>query len=239
MPAPPAPPAAPPAPPQTSSEKLADGVYRITGGYVAVAVEFSDHILIFEAAGQNETRAQVVMAEAKRVIPGKPIRYAVTSHHHFDHTSGLPAVVAEGATIVTHEINKEFFERALGAPRTLRPDAIATSGKKAMIEGVGDKRVFEDSAHTVELHHIQGLPHAEDMLVMYLPKEKIVVFADMYNVPPANDPVPIPQVVGTVVMMDNLARLGLDFDTLVSVHAPNPDVPITRASVLASLGRSE
>jgi glyoxylase-like metal-dependent hydrolase (beta-lactamase superfamily II) len=237
--APPAAATTPPAAPQVQSQQLADGVYRITGGYVAVAVEFSDHILIFEAAGQNENRAQAVMAEAKRVIPGKPIRYAVLSHHHFDHTSGLPAVVAEGATIVTHEINKEFFERALGAPRTLRPDAMALSGKQAVIEGVGAKRVFADALHTLELHHIQGLPHAEDMLVMYLPKEKIVVFADMYNVPPATDPVPNPPVIGTVVMMDNLARLGLDFDTLVSVHAPNPDVPITKASVLASLGRSE
>jgi glyoxylase-like metal-dependent hydrolase (beta-lactamase superfamily II) len=239
LPAPAAPPAAPPAPPQAQAEKLADGVYRITGGYVAVAVEFSDHILIFEAAGQNETRAQAVIAEAKRVIPNKPIRYAVLSHSHFDHTSGLPAVVAEGSTIVTHEMNKEFFERALAAPRTLRPDAIALSGKQAVIEGVGEKRVFADAMHTAELYHIQGLPHAEDMLVMYLPKEKLVVYADMYNVPPANDPVPNPAVVGTVVMMDNLARLGLDFDTLVSVHAPNPDVPITKASVLASLGRTE
>jgi hypothetical protein len=63
---------------------------------------------------------------------------------------------------------------------------------------------------------MQGLPHAEDMLVMYLPKEKIVAFADMYNVPPANNPVPNPPVISTVVLMDNLARLGLDFDTLVS-----------------------
>lgn len=242
-----APPAAPPAAPQTATpatppavaEQLAEGVYRILGGYVAVAVEFSDHILLFEAAGQNETRAQAVMAEAKRVIPGKPIRYAVLSHHHFDHTSGLPAVVAEGATIVVHEMDKEFFERALGAPRTLKPDAIALSGKTAVIEGVGEKRVFADALHTAELYHIQGLPHAEDMLVMYLPKEKIVVYADMYNVPAASNPVPNPPVIGTVVMMDNLARLQLDFDTLVSVHAPNPDVPITKASVLASLGRSE
>jgi len=237
--APAAAPPPPPAPPVAKAEKLADGVYRITGGYVAVAVEFSDHILLFEAAGQNEARALAVMAEAKRVIPNKPIRYAVLSHHHFDHTSGLPAVVAEGATIVVHEMDKEFFEKALGAPRTLKPDAIALSGKKAVIEGVGEKRVFKDAQHSAELYHIQGLPHAEDMLVMYLPKEKIVVFADMYNVPPANDPVPNPPVIGTIVMMDNLARLQLDFDTLVSVHAPTPDLPITKASVLASLGRSK
>ena len=232
-------PAAPSPAPAAKAEKLAAGVYRITGGYVAVAVEFSDHILLFEAASQSEARAQAVMAEAKRVIPNKPIRYAVLSHHHFDHTSGLPAVVAEGATIVVHEMDKEFFERALGTPRTLKPDAITSSGKQAVIEGVGEKRVFKDALHTAELYHIQGLPHAEDMLVMYLPKEKIVVYADMYNVPAANEPVPNPPVVGTVVMMDNLARLQLDFDTLVSIHAPNPDLPITKASVLASLGRSK
>ena len=64
-------------------------------------MEFADHILLFEPGPQNEARAQAVIAEAKRVIPNKPIRYGVISHHHFDHTSGLPAVVAEGITIVT------------------------------------------------------------------------------------------------------------------------------------------
>jgi glyoxylase-like metal-dependent hydrolase (beta-lactamase superfamily II) len=232
-------PAAAPTPPATKSEKLAAGVYRITGGYVAVAVEFSDHILLFEAAAQNEAHAQAVMAEAKRVIPNKPIRYAVSSHHHFDHTSGMAAIVAAGATVVVHEMDKEFFERALGAPRTLKPDAIATSGKKAVIEGVGEKRVFTDALHTAELYHIQGLPHAEDMLVMYLPKEKIVVTADMYVAPAANAVVADPPPISMVVMMDNFARLQLDFESMISIHAATPDVPITKAAVLASLGRSQ
>jgi glyoxylase-like metal-dependent hydrolase (beta-lactamase superfamily II) len=234
-----APPATPAAPPATRAEKLANGVYRITGGYVAVAVEFSDHILLFEAAGQSEARAQAVMAEAKRVIPNKPIRYAVLSHHHFDHTSGIAAVVAEGSTLVMHESDKDFFERALGAPRTLKPDAIATSGKKPVIEGVGEKRVFQDAMRTAELLHIQGLPHAEDMLVLWLPKEKIVVTADLYTAPAPNAPVANPPQISAVVMMANFDRLGLDFDTMVSVHAPTPDVPITRASVLAALGRTK
>lgn len=233
----PAAPGAPPAPPAAKAEKLADGVYRITGGYVAVAVEFSDHILLFEAAGQNEARAQAVMAEAKRVIPDKPIRYAVLSHSHFDHTSGIAAVVAEGSTLVMHEGDKAFFERALAAPRTLKSDAIAMSGKKAVIEGVGEKRVFQDAMHTAELHHIQGLPHAEDMLVLWLPKEKIVVTADLFTAPAANAPVANPPAISAVVMMANFDRLGLDFETMVTVHAPNPDAPITRAVVLATLGQ--
>jgi glyoxylase-like metal-dependent hydrolase (beta-lactamase superfamily II) len=227
----------PPPAPAVASEKLADGVFRITGGYVALAVEFADHILIFEPGGQNEARAQAIMGEARRVIPNKPIRYGIVSHHHFDHTSGLPAVVAEGVTIVTHETNRAFFTRALSAPRTLAPDALAKSGKKLVIETVGDKRVFQDATRTVELHLVRGLPHADGMLIAYLPKEKIVAFADMFNLPPAATPVPNPPVVGTMVMVENLDRLGLAYDSVISVHAPNPDRPISRADVLASLGR--
>jgi glyoxylase-like metal-dependent hydrolase (beta-lactamase superfamily II) len=202
---------------------------------VALAVEFDDHIFMFEPAGQNEMRSQQVMAEAKRVIPNKPIRYGVLSHHHFDHTSGLPAVVAEGVTIVTHEVNKEFFENALAEPRTLAPDAMSQSGKRAVIETVGDMRVFTDGTRTVEVHNIKGLPHADGMLVAYLPDLGIVAYADMFNLPPATNPVPSPPVVGTMIMADNLERLGLDWTRLISVHPPTPDRPITREDVLDSL----
>ncbi len=219
------------------AERLADGVYRITGGYVALAVEFNDHILLFEPAGQNEERSAALMAAAKEAIPGKPIRYAVLSHHHFDHTGGLPAVVAEGAIIVTHDVNVKFFERALNAPRTLAPDAITRSGRRPIIEGMGDFRLFTDGIQTVEIHHIQGLPHADGMLVAYVPAHGIVAYADMFNLPPANDPVPDPPVVGTMVFADNMERLNLNWQTLISVHAPNPDRPITREDVLRSLGR--
>src|SRR5262245_17769093 len=123
---------APPAPPAAASERLANGVYRITGGYVALAVEFNDHILIFEPAGQNEARSQAIIAEAKRVIPNKPIRYGVLSHHHFDHTSGIAAVVAEGITIVTGEPTKEFFENALSGRPLHDRDSESTAAKKTI-----------------------------------------------------------------------------------------------------------
>jgi glyoxylase-like metal-dependent hydrolase (beta-lactamase superfamily II) len=233
-------PGAPALGPQTaSSEKLADGVFRITGGYVSMAIEMKDHVILFEGGPQNEARAQAIIAEARRVIPNKPVRYSILTHHHFDHSSGLPAVVAEGITIVTHENNKAFLTRALTAPRTLSPDSMSKSGKKPVIETVAEKRVFTDGTRNVEVYHIQGLPHAEGMLVVYLPKERILGFADMFNAPPANDPVPNPPVVGTQVFMANVVdRLKLDFDTVVSVHAPNPDRNYSRAEILKSLGRN-
>jgi len=229
---------APPAAAGPTSEKLAEGVYRINGAYNSLAVEFADYILLFEPGPQNEARAQAVIAEAKRVIPNKPIRYGVISHHHFDHTSGLPAAVAEGITIVTPEVNRDFLMTALSAPRTLAPDSMSKSGKKPVIEGFkGDKRVFQDATRTFEVHVIQGLPHADGIVIGYLPKEKILVYADMFNLPPPNDPVPNPPVVGTMVFLDNIERLHLDPDRVMSIHSLNPDRLTTVAEMKASLGR--
>ena len=86
-------------------------MYRITGGYVALVVEFADHIVVVEGP-EGDERARAIMAEARRVIPGKPIKYVVNTHHHFDHASGLPAFAAERVTIVTHENNRTLFNRA-------------------------------------------------------------------------------------------------------------------------------
>src|SRR5262249_8722684 len=183
-------------------------------------------------------RSQAIIAEAKKVIPNKPIRYGVISHHHFDHTSGLPAVVAEGITIVTPEVNRDFLMNSLSAPRTLAPDSLSKSGKKPVVEGFkGDKRVFQDATRTFEVHVIKGLPHADGLVIGYLPKEKILVYADMFNLPPPNDPVPNPPVVGTMVFVDNIERLQLAPERVMSVHNLNPDRLTTVAEIRASLGR--
>ncbi len=222
----------------STSEKLADGVYRISGAYNALAVEFADHVVLFEPGPQNEARAQAIIAETKRVIPNKPIRFGVISHHHFDHTSGLAAVAAEGITIVTPEVNKAFLERALGGPRTLAPDSLAKSGRKPVIEGfTGDRRVFQDATRTLEVHVIQGLPHADGLVVGYLPKERLLVFADMFNLPPPSNPVPDPPVVSTMVFLENIERLKLDVDRIMSVHSLNPDRLTSVADIRASLGK--
>jgi glyoxylase-like metal-dependent hydrolase (beta-lactamase superfamily II) len=231
-------PGGPGAPAGPTSEKLADGVFRINGAYNALAVEFADHTVLFEPGPQNDARAQAIIAETKRVIPNKPIRYGIISHHHFDHTSGLPAVVAEGITIVTPEVNRAFLMTALSAPRTLAPDSLSKSGRKPVVEGfTGDKRVFQDGTRTLEVHVIKGLPHADGLVVGYLPKEKILVYADMFNLPPADAPVPDPPVRGTMVFADNIERLKLDVDRIMSVHSLNPDRLTSVADIKASLGR--
>jgi glyoxylase-like metal-dependent hydrolase (beta-lactamase superfamily II) len=116
---------------RVNAQQVVDGVWYLTGGtHHSVVVEMQDYVVAVEGP-QNDERATAVIAEVKRLVPNKPIKYVVNSHHHFDHSGGLGAFVAEGATIITHGTNKSFFEQAFAAPRTVNRDKLAQSGKKA------------------------------------------------------------------------------------------------------------
>jgi glyoxylase-like metal-dependent hydrolase (beta-lactamase superfamily II) len=220
-------------------EKLAEGVWRITGAYNALAVEFSDHVVLFEPGPQSDARAMEIITTTRKVIPNKPIRFGVISHHHLDHTGGLRTVAAEGITIVTPQVNQAYLTQSLTAPRTLlEPDALVKSGRKPQVEGfTGDRRVFQDATRTLEIHVIKGLPHADGLVVAYLPKERILAYADMFNLPPADNPVPDPPVVGTQVFAANIERLNLQPERILSIHNLNPNRLATLDDIYNSLGR--
>jgi glyoxylase-like metal-dependent hydrolase (beta-lactamase superfamily II) len=228
-------PATPPPAPPVETQKLGDGVFRITGNYAALAIDMGDHVVVLEGGG-SEARGLAVISAAKQAIPGKPIRYVVNSHAHFDHASGLAPFVAEGATILTHQNNAEFLQRALSAPRTLVGDTLAKSGRKPTVEGVGDRRTLKSANRTIDLYNVRGLEHSDGMLIAYLPNEKILQTAD-FGIP---NPGAAPATVNPslVKLVENLDRLKLDFNAYIAVHPPNPDRPLTRADLLGAVGRS-
>ena len=220
------PPPAPVAPqlPPAASEKMADGVYRITGGYVSMAVEFKDYVVVLEG-GQSEARGLAVIAETKRLFPTKKIKYVVVTHPHFDHVSGLAPFMAEGITVLCDDNTKYFIEAAFGTPRTLVGDTFARSKKKPKVEGVVEKMILDDGTQRLELHHVDGLEHSDSMLIAYVAKPKILLTADFRL--PTDQPDP-----SLVTLREDLDRLHLDVDRVVMVHAPNPDRPVTMADLL-------
>src|SRR5499427_4267704 len=209
-----------------TSEKLGDGLYRLTtgtGSYDSVIVEFKDYIMMLEA-GQSQARALAYVAETKKLIPNKPIRYVMNTHPHSDHTGGLPVLVAEGATIITQKNNEVFLERALNTPRTLLDDTLAKNPKKAEIEAVEDKKVYTDGTRTVEIYHVAPVPHSNGLMIAYIPKEKVLFQGDFSLTPgqPANDHVK--------ALAPILDKLGLDYDRYINVHTS--DAPQTRADFM-------
>jgi glyoxylase-like metal-dependent hydrolase (beta-lactamase superfamily II) len=213
-------------------EKLGDGLTRLTtgpGSYDSLLVEFRDYVMMLEA-GQPEARSLAYIAETKKLYPNKPLRYVWNSHPHSDHTGGLPALVAEGVTIITQENNKDFFEKALNTPRTLLNDSLAKSPKKVRIETIGTKKVYSDGTRTVEFHHIYPSPHSNGLTVAFIPKEKILFQAD-YTLPAAgqqpNDHIR--------ALQPAIEKLNLDFETYMSVHRGN--TPQTKADLWKAVGK--
>jgi glyoxylase-like metal-dependent hydrolase (beta-lactamase superfamily II) len=216
-----------------TAERLADGVYRLTtgpGSYDSLIVEFDDYIMMLEA-GQSQARALAYVAEAKRLIPGKPIRYVMNTHPHSDHTGGLPVLVAEGATIITQAHNVEFFERAFSTPRTLLDDTLSRNPRPVSIDAVGEMKAYSDGRRSVEMYHIWPTPHSNGLLVAYLPNEKILFQGD-FSLPapgePGNDHVQ--------ALVPALEKLGVtDFDRYINVHASAE--PQSKAELFRAVGR--
>jgi glyoxylase-like metal-dependent hydrolase (beta-lactamase superfamily II) len=209
-----------PPPVTATAEPLAPGVYYVKGGtHHSVAIDQRDHIVIVEAP-LNEARSEVVIAKVKETIPNKPIRYVINTHHHFDHSGGLRTYVDEGATIVTHQMNQPYYEKAWAAPRTLNPDRLAKSQKATAFETFTDKRVLTDGKRAIEVHHLAGNGHNDAFLMVYLPAEKIAIEVDAYAPPAANAPPPAAPNPFAVNLNDNIQKLKLDVRQIAALHGP-------------------
>jgi glyoxylase-like metal-dependent hydrolase (beta-lactamase superfamily II) len=211
----------PPQPPATSvkSQEVAEGVFWLTGGtHHSLAIAMRDHIIVVDTPN-GEARASAVLAKAKELIPGKPIRYVVAMHHHWDHIGGIRTAIDEGATIVTHETNRAFLERTAIAPHTIRPDRLATSKRPLKIQTVAADGTLTDGSRTVKLYTMTGFDHTTDMLMVYLPREKVLAEADAYTAPEISSTSLIAlKVPYAAALYDNVQRLNLDVQMIVPFH---------------------
>ena len=231
-----APPAVAPA--MVTVEPVGKGLWYLTGqSHHSVLVEFADHLVLIETP-QHEVRSAAVIAKAKELVPNKPIKYVINTHHHFDHSGGIRTAIAEGATIITHEGNKAFIEAMASRPHTMTPDALSKNPKSAVVETVSDKRVLQDSTRTVEIYHISGNVHSATMLMVYFPVERLIVEADVYNPPAppaANAPPPPPPVSPFAAnFVENVHKLGLKVDRIMPIHGRIVPFRDVEAAVKAS-----
>ncbi len=221
---------------RVASQKLADGVWYIGGGsHNSLAVEFKDFVTMIESP-LDDARTNAVISEIHKLIPNKPIRYVINTHHHWDHLGGIRAAVAEGATVVADDKDRNFYQRVVLAPqpRSLSPDRLsqfpfATTGPGTnALQTFTDRTTIGDATRVIELYHVEGLNHADDMLVAYLPQSKILVNADLYSPPPQGGNLAN---VGenTIVLFDNIKRLKLDVSQHVPIHGnPGPQADFDR-----------
>lgn len=201
-----------------SVETLAPGVHLLRNfsgqNQNTIAVEFADHVVALEAPGTSEG-ADTVIARIKELVPGKPIRYVAMTHHHGDHMGGIRSFIAEGATVVTTPGNRGVVERMAAAVQNDRLSRNPRKPEFLLIEG--GRRVLKDATRTLELIDIGPNPHAREMVIAWLPKEKVVYQGDLFFVPANDAPFGPPQA-STASFAQQLRALKLPYEKIASVH---------------------
>ncbi len=193
--------------------ELAPNVQHVQGGTANnLIVAMKDHLVIFDAPyGEKQSRWVIDAAKAK--YPGKPIKTLVLTHHHMDHTGGMRAYVAEGATIVVPAGSKEVFAKAARAPHTVAPDAQQKAGNKAAkITEVKDTMAIKDDTAEIKLLNIPN-PHVDGMIIAHVVGPNIVYVTDLIS--PRGQ---IGRSPGTVAVGDALRKAGISGATIAGGH---------------------
>ncbi|WP_447971110.1 MBL fold metallo-hydrolase [Nitrospira sp. M1] len=148
-----------------STIEVTKDVYVVTGpGYNAMFVVTTEGVIVADSINP-EFAAKTL--EAIQAVTKQPVRYLIYSHDHRDHIAGGQVFKDAGATLLSHEEAKKAIIKQ-PHPDVAVPD-FTWSGKRYVLT-LGDK--------TMELRYL-GPNHGTGMTVYYLPKEKVMYFADI------------------------------------------------------------
>jgi glyoxylase-like metal-dependent hydrolase (beta-lactamase superfamily II) len=211
--------------PKLAVQKVADGVWFLEGPtHNSVAVEMTDQIVLVESPISDGYAEQIFLA-ANALAPAKKIGTVIATHHHFDHVGGLRYAASQGATIVASSMALPYYEKIFSNPSLIAPDRLATSGQKAAFVGVDDFKVISDDNQRIEIHQIRDSLHSKGFLMVYLPKHRILVEADLFqishftNAAPTSPARPTLPVGSELNLVQNLDRLKLNVDTILPLHS--------------------
>ncbi len=165
-----------------TAEEVGKGIWWLagSGNHRSIVFEFDDHLVLFEAP-LNEARTKAVIDTARSLRPGKPLTDVIVSHHHFDHSGGLRMAVAEGLTIITYKGNVELFKELVVRKHSIVQDALARNPKPMKIVPVDDELTLKDHSMEVHLYHVKNNPREGTNLFAYVPRDRMLVQADLYD----------------------------------------------------------
>jgi glyoxylase-like metal-dependent hydrolase (beta-lactamase superfamily II) len=220
-----------PTPAPTRETKLAEGVYLFESGSNSLVVAFKDYVLVVEpyVGGRGP---KPTINKVKEMFPNKPLRYVVVTHHHDDHSGGLRSYIANGVTVVTTPSNQHYFEKMASSTFTINRDDQTKAQKKPTFEFVENKkRVFTDGEQTVEIFDIGPSPHANEMLVAYLPKAKLLFQGDLVNLPNSAKYQPTTINDSTIHFFQWIEKSGLAVERISAVHGPTTTLDELRTAI--------
>ena len=198
---------------------IAPGVSQSRGvSHNSVVVEMDKYLVILDAP-VNEQFSEWMIKASKARYPGKPIKYLMLTHHHWDHTSGARTYVAEGATVVVGPGNRAHFAQMFSAPGAALNDRLHNSPRAAQIIEVKDKHVLKDARREVGFYFIET-QHSTGTLIAFVPDAKLGFVTDLWSP-------------GELDVMKGLKKWNLDAENFAGGHgAVGPVAPLMKLSSL-------
>ena len=144
------------------------------GPYHALIAEFIDFILITEAPLDRNVSKKVIQ-KAKEIIPNKPVKYLVQSHHHNDHIGGILGYVTDGATVVTTK-DAAWLIKKMG---NIFVTTLGSSVQNPTLEEVDGQWRTKDKMNECITVDIGPTSHSRQILITYFPKQKVLFQADL------------------------------------------------------------
>jgi Metallo-beta-lactamase superfamily len=192
--------------------ELAPNVQMVQGGGANnLIVNMADGLAVFDAP-TDEGQSRWVIDAAKAKYPGKPIKYLVLTHHHMDHTGGMRAFAAEGATVIVPSPDKAYFEQVIKAAHTLEPDAQQKAMKPAAVEEVKDTLALKDATVEINLYNIAN-PHVDGFILAHVVKDNVLWVTDLIS--PRG---PISRNPGTLAVGEALRKHNITGATIAGGH---------------------
>jgi glyoxylase-like metal-dependent hydrolase (beta-lactamase superfamily II) len=121
-------------------------------------------VIATDPIGERRPAAKAYIEEIQKITKA-PIKYVIYSHSHFDHIAGGKPFKDLGATFIAQKNLKTRLEELKPAD-VVMPDEV-----------FDDKKVVSLGGTTLELLYV-GKNHSDNMLVMRLPRERIIFTVD-------------------------------------------------------------
>ena len=206
-----------------SLQRVTDRVYIFRNIVNSTVVLGDDAIAVIDT--QVNDAAAMRLVETVRALSDKPIRYAINTHYHWDHTGGNYVFKDTGAIVVSSARTKAFIQE-----RTPRQKAFLLSRGFELgadpyqaDEVVTEPRELELGNQCIRLQHL-GSAESDDAMAVHIPQEGCVVAGDSVmtgSFPIFGQPVMNEGLMGTTGWLETIANIqSLQPEHILPGHGP-------------------
>ena len=197
-----------------SWEPVADKVYHaVAFSHNSMVVEFPTFVAVVEGAyteGQSLTLEHLIQEKI-----GKPIKYVIPTHPHYDHTGGIRGLAAVGATVMVAAGHEAELRGIVEAPHTNPPDELARRAAAGQtvgaVEVFTDKTVISEGDQNLELYEVHGIPHVDPMTLAFVPSTGAIFQSDLFSGTAGPD---------ATALLEAIRARNLEVKSVVAGHGP-------------------